>query len=87
MKVTAMKSIHGGGSHLLRTTTIPHVPGHCRGSDDLTDRATAVTLSAVVAAIIALYAVMFVALYHWSRYAPILPPDGAGETATMQLIE
>ncbi len=48
---------------------------------------TAVTLAAVVAAIIALYAVMFVALYHWSRYAPILPPDGAAETATMQLIE
>jgi multisubunit Na+/H+ antiporter MnhG subunit len=60
--------------------------GHYR-FDDLTERTTAVTLSVVVAVIVALYAVMFVALYHWSRYAPILPPDGAAETAIVQLIE
>ncbi len=82
-----MKSINGSGIHQLRTITMPHVPGHYRGSDDLAERATAVTLSAVVAAIIALYAVMFVALYHWSRYAPIFPPDGAAETAIVQLLE
>jgi hypothetical protein len=62
-----------------------HVPS--RGLDDLKEREKDVaTLAAVVAVIIALYAVMFVALYRWSRYAPLFPQDGAaGPTITEQM--
>jgi hypothetical protein len=49
-----------------------HVSGHNRCFDDLKERAMdAVTLLAVVAAIVALNVVMFVGVYRWSRYAPI----------------
>jgi hypothetical protein len=79
-----MKSMHGGKSHLLRATTMPYVPGRSRRFDELKERAIdVVTLSAVVAVVVALYAVMFVALYYWSHNAPIFPPDSpAGQTMT-----
>jgi len=80
-----MKSIYGGKSPLLHTTTMAHVSGHTttmahvsghhRCFDDLKERALdAVTLLAVVAAIVALNLVMVVAVYHWSRNAPIFRP-------------
>ena len=77
-----MKSIDGGKSHLFRTTMMSHVPS--RSLNDLKERERDIaTLAAVVAVIIALYAVMFLALYRWSRYAPIFPADGAvGPTIT-----
>ena len=79
-----MKLTQGGKSHLLRATTIPYVPGRSQHFDDLKERAMdVVTLSAVVAVVVALYALMFVALYCWSHHAPIFPPDGAaGQTMT-----
>jgi hypothetical protein len=86
MRVATMKSIHGGNSPLLRTATISSVPGHYRSFDDLKERAKDVaTLSAVAAVIIVLYAVMFVALCRWSRYAPVFPDGGAGSTTTEQI--
>lgn len=85
-----MKSIHGGKRCLLRTTTISDVLARFRGFGDLKERAmTDVVLSAGFAAIFVLYVLMFVALYRWSRHAPIFPPDGAagppiGEAAPWQ---
>lgn len=53
-----------------------------RGFDDLKERAmTDVVVSAGFAAIVLLYVVMFVALYRWSRYAPIFPSDAAAGQA------
>jgi hypothetical protein len=37
----------------------------------------ALTVIAGVAAIVALYAVMFATVYLWSRHAPIFPSNGA----------
>jgi hypothetical protein len=83
-----MKSIDGGKTHLSRTTTMAHVARRYRGFDDGKERAMdAVMLLAVVAAIVALYAVMFVGFYHWSHYAPIFPPDGASGPAITQPLE
>lgn len=67
-----MKSNNAGNSRLSRITTMSPVLGVDRGFDEQKERAmTAVTLSAVIAAIVALYTVMFGAVYLWSRYAPI----------------
>jgi hypothetical protein len=73
-----MKSIHGGKNHFLRTVTISRVRARFRRSDKLKETAiTDVVLSAAFAAIVALYVVMFAALYQWSRYAPIFPSNAA----------
>jgi len=73
-----MKTTYGGHSALLRNTTMSHVPCY-QGLDDLTERVMdVVTMLAVIAAIVAPNVVMFVAVYRWSHYAPILPPDGTG---------
>ena len=80
-----MKSIQGGKSHLLGATTMGHVPLRCRASDDLKERAiNAVTLSAVVVAIVALYAVMFVGFYRWTHYAPLLPPENGAAITQLE---
>jgi hypothetical protein len=77
-----MKSIHDGKSYLLRTQTTSQNSSRYRCSDDPKESAmTAAALLATVVAILALCAVMFVALYRWSRYAPILPSDGAAVPA------
>jgi ABC-type sulfate transport system permease component len=82
-----MKSMHGGKSQLLRATTLPYAPGRSRRFDDLKERAMdAVTLSAMVAVVVALYAVMFMALYCWSHHAPIFPPDSAAGQTMMEPI-
>lgn len=47
-------------------------------SDSGTTRAiTYAMLVAVIAMIIALYAAMFLGLYRWSHYDPLLAPDSA----------
>ena len=46
----------------------------------------ALTVTAGVAAIVALYVVMFAAVYLWSRHAPIFPPNGAGGLAMVEAI-
>jgi hypothetical protein len=72
-----MKSIHDGKSHLSRNTTISRVFARFIGSDDLKERAmTDAVVSAGFGAVVVLTVVMSVALYRWSRYAPIFPPDG-----------
>jgi hypothetical protein len=45
---------------------------------------TNVVLSAGIAAIVLLYVAMFAAVYLWSRYAPLLPPDGTAEPAIFE---
>ena len=73
-----MKSIQGGKS-LLRTTTMVQVPVRFWAFEELKERVkNTVTLLAIVAAIVALYAVMFVGFYRWTHYAPIFPPQDAG---------
>jgi hypothetical protein len=74
-----MKSIYAGRSPLFHTTTMAHVSGHHRCFDDLKERALgAVTMLAVVVAIVALNVAMSVAVYRWSRSAPIFRPQAAG---------
>lgn len=73
-----MKSIQGGDSHLFPTTTISRVLARFRRFGEVEDTAiTDVTLTAAFAAFVLIYVVMFVALYLWSRYAPLFPPDSA----------
>jgi hypothetical protein len=73
-----MKSIRDGKSHLSRNTTISRVLARFRGFEDREERAmTDAVLSAGFAAVVVLTVVMSVALYRWSRYAPIFPPDGS----------
>ena len=87
MRVATMKSSHAGTSHLLRTTTISGVPGGYRSFDSPKERAiNALTVTAGVAAIVALYVVMFGAVYLWSRYAPIFPANGAAGLAMVEAV-
>ena len=75
-----MKSIHGYRSFNVAAPDL--------GLDNLKKRTTdAVMLSAVIAATVALYVVMLVSVYRWSRYAPIFPPDGAAGPAIGESIE
>ena len=70
-----MKSILGEKSAFLRTATISHIAGRSH-FDDLKERAMiAVAWSLGIAAVVALYAFMSVALYRWSVDSPIFPPD------------
>jgi hypothetical protein len=82
-----MKSSHGCTSQLLRTTTMSDVPGMYRGFDSQKERAmNALTVVAGVAAILAMYVVMFAAVYLWSRHAPIFPANGAGGLAMVEAV-
>ena len=70
-----MKSLQGEKRPNLRVTTISRIADHSH-FEDLKERAMlALAWSIGVAAVVALYAVMLVALYHWSSHAPIFPPD------------
>ena len=70
-----MKTLHGNESHLL-CATMPHGLVRYRGSEDLAKTlTTAAAWGAGVTLVIALYVVMFLALYRWSQYAPLYPPD------------
>lgn len=83
-----MKSIYDCKSHLFRTTKTSHVLSRYQGFDDLKERAmNALTLSAVIATIAALYAVVFVGFYRWSTYALIFPPDGPARPSITQPLE
>ena len=65
-----------------------HVPNHYWDFDDLRKRViSAVPLTLAVAAIIALYVLMFLGVYRWSLYAPIFPPDATGGPAITQPLE
>jgi hypothetical protein len=58
-------------------------PGSCSHgeTDDLRERArTDVALIVVAAMTVALYAAMFLGIYRWVRYDPILPPDSLSTT-------
>lgn len=80
-------SFHVGTSHLMRATTMAALPIRGRASDYSKEWAsTAVTLMALFAVIFVLYVVMFVGLYRWSHYDPILPQDYAtGAVITLPL--
>ena len=80
-----MKSNYAGQSQLSRTTTMSSVPAVDRGLGNQKEPAkTTATLSAAVAAIFALYAVMFLSVYLWSRYAPVFPPDSVEGPAIVE---
>ena len=82
-----MKSSHADTSSFSRTTKTSGVPGEYRDFDSQKERAmNALTVTAGVAAIVALYVVMFAAVYLWSRHAPIFPPNGAGGLAMVEAI-
>jgi hypothetical protein len=72
-----MKS-HVGQSNLLRIPATSYVQrrrqGDCVKERAMTD---AVLIVALVATILALYAAMFVGVYRWSHYDPLLPPESA----------
>ena len=75
-----MKSIDREKSPFARTIMISHAADYFH-FDGLKERVMiALAWSAGVAVIVALYTVMFIALYRWSRYAPIFP-DGAARAA------
>lgn len=66
-----MKSI-GGKNHGLKTTTISQVRTYNERFEDLREHAmTLVALGAGITAVVAMYAVMFLALYWWSHHAPL----------------
>jgi hypothetical protein len=66
-----------------RTATIPHSAGRS-GFECRRERAIDVaTWFGLVAMIVALYGVIFIALYHWSVNAPIFQPD-RGAALTQQ---
>ncbi len=65
-----MKSTYIGKRDLFRCTRNSRCLGYLKERVE-----TIMTFSAVVVATLAMYAVMSVALYRWSSYAPIFPPD------------
>jgi hypothetical protein len=73
-----MKPVNAEQRHILRT---PAPTAELRGprTADCPQAhiMTEVVLVALTAAILALYAAMFVGLYRWGRYAPLLPPESA----------
>lgn len=78
MKVATMKLMHAGESRISRTTTTSGVPGFHPVFDGQKERTTnALAVIGGVAAIVALYAVMFAAVYLWNRHALIFPSNGA----------
>ncbi len=80
-----MKFNYADKSQLTRITTAYSVPGIDRGPDDHKEPAkTTMTLSAVVAATIALYVVMFASAYLWGRYASVFPPDSVDGPAVVE---
>ncbi|MBV8055303.1 MAG: hypothetical protein JO071_08705 [Deltaproteobacteria bacterium] len=74
-----MKSVPVDHNNLLRTRWTSSVHRQTQGADSVKARTMAdgVLIVAVVAAILALYAAMFMGLYHWSHYDPLLPPSSA----------
>jgi len=75
-----MKTIQGEMCPWPRTATIPHSAGRS-GFESRRERAMdVVTWCALVATVVALYAVMAVALYRWSAHAPIFQPDSRATT-------
>jgi hypothetical protein len=74
-----MKLIQVEHINLSRTPVTSHFQRRAGNADTTKERtiADAVLIVALVAAILALYAAMFVGLYHWGHYDPLLPPDSA----------
>jgi hypothetical protein len=74
-----MKSMHIDHSNLLRTQWTSSVHRQTRGADGIKAHtmADAVLIVTVVATILVLYAAMFMGLYRWSHYDPLLLPDNA----------
>jgi hypothetical protein len=74
-----MKPIQVEHSNLLRTPVTSHFQRRAGNADTTKERTIAdpVLIVALVAAILALYAAMFIGLYHWGHYDPLLPPDSA----------
>ena len=78
MKAVQMKSMHDGESRLLQTASILRALARLRRVGEVRETAiTDVTLTAAFAAFVLIYVAMFVALYMWSRYAPLFPSDSA----------
>jgi hypothetical protein len=72
-----MKSIEREKGSCLRTTTKSDITGRY-SLDSLKEHAmVAIAWSVGIAVIVSLYAVMLVALYRWSRDAPIYSDGGA----------
>jgi hypothetical protein len=66
--------------------TIRTGPAH-HGFDDASEiLAAAVTWTIVLALVLGLYAVMFLALYRWSHYAPVFSPD-SGDAPSITQVE
>jgi hypothetical protein len=79
-----MKYVHIGRTNQLRIPATSYVHGRARNADCVTARmVTDAVLVAVAIAVLALYLAMFVGLYHWGHYAPLLPPDGATAARTI----
>jgi len=82
-----MKSSHAGTGRFSRTTKTSGVPGVYRDFDSQKERAmNALAVTAGVAGIVALYVVMFAAVYLWSRHAPIFPANGTDGLAMVEAI-
>jgi hypothetical protein len=75
MRVALMKSIQAKRNASMGTATIPYM-SRGSGSRHLRERDTDVSTLIVVVAMVVIYAVMAVALYRWSAYAPVFQPDG-----------
>jgi hypothetical protein len=80
MRDANIKTMQGEMCPWPRTAAMPHIAYH-PGFNHLSERAVdVVTWLALVLMVVSLYAVIFVAIYRWSVYAPIFQPDN-GVTA------
>jgi hypothetical protein len=86
MWIAAMKPINEGREvHCMQATMPMHIPHH--GFDETLYMLATVVLWVVgIALLLALYAVMFAAIYRWSQYSPMFPLDSSISSSTTEVV-
>jgi hypothetical protein len=83
-----MESVQYRNGNFRKTIAISGGTSHHRRLEDVRERATTdAAIILVVAMIIALYAAMFVGVYRWIHYDPVLPLDNQPQSAELNLLQ